>query len=62
MGFSPDLKTATEMAVRNMILFLSEGNPDYPHLSRDDAYALISTACDVNSPRPCPHPDGHQTR
>ncbi len=48
MGFSPDLKTATEMAVRNMIQFLSEGNPDYPHLSRDDAYALISTACDVD--------------
>lgn len=47
MGFSPDLKTATEMAVRNMIQFLSEGNPDYAHLSRDDAYALISTACDV---------------
>ena len=48
MGFSPDLKTATEIAVRNMIGFLSEGNPDYPHLSRDDAYALISTACDVD--------------
>ncbi len=48
MGFSPELKTATEMAVRNMIVFLSEGNPDYPHLSRDDAYALISTACDVD--------------
>jgi acetamidase/formamidase len=48
MGFSPDLKTATEMAVRNMITFLSEQNPDYPHLSHDDAYALISTACDVD--------------
>ena len=48
MGFSPDLTKATEMAVRNMILFLSEGNPDYPHLSRDDAYSLISTACDVD--------------
>ena len=48
MGFSPDLKTATEMAVRNMSTFLSEQNPDYPHLSRDDAYALISTACDVD--------------
>ena len=48
MGFSPDLKTATEMAVRNMITFLSEQNPDAPHLSRDDAYALISVACDVN--------------
>jgi acetamidase/formamidase len=48
MGFSEDLKTATEMAIRNMITFLSEQNPDYPHLSRDDAYALISTACDVD--------------
>jgi acetamidase/formamidase len=48
MGFSPDLKTATEMAIRNMITFLSEQNPDHPHLSRDDAYALISTACDVD--------------
>jgi acetamidase/formamidase len=48
MGFSPDLKTATEMAVRNMIVFLSQQNPDAPHLSRDDAYALISVACDVD--------------
>jgi acetamidase/formamidase len=48
MGFSPDLKTATEMAVRNMITFLSEQNPDAPHLSRDDAYSLISVACDVD--------------
>lgn len=48
MGFSPDLKTATEMAVRNMITFLSEQIPDAPHLSRDDAYALISVACDVD--------------
>ena len=48
MGFSPDLKTATEMAIRNMIVFLSEQNPDYPHLSREDAYSLISVACDVD--------------
>lgn len=48
MGFHADLKTATEMAVRNMIQFLSEGNPDYAHLSREDAYSLISTACDVD--------------
>ena len=48
MGFNADLKQATEMAVRNMIGFLSDGNPDYPHLSRDDAYALVSTACDVD--------------
>jgi len=48
MGFSEDLKTATEMAVRNMITFLSEQNPDHPLLSREDAYALISTSCDVD--------------
>jgi acetamidase/formamidase len=48
MGFDEDLKKATEIAVRNMITFLSEQNPDFPHLSRDDAYALISTACDVD--------------
>ena len=48
MGFSEDLKTATEMAVRNMISFLAEPNPDLPHLTRDDAYALISVACDVD--------------
>jgi acetamidase/formamidase len=48
MGFDPDLKTATEMAVRNMIAFLSEQDPDHPHLSREDAYALISVACDVD--------------
>jgi acetamidase/formamidase len=27
---------------------LTDQNPDYPHLSHDDAYALISTACDVD--------------
>jgi acetamidase/formamidase len=48
MGFSEDLKTATEMAVRNMITFLSEENADFPHLTRDDAYSLISVACDVD--------------
>src|ERR1700692_4459436 len=48
MGFDEDLKTATEMAIRNMITFLSEQIPDHPHISRDDAYALISVACDVN--------------
>lgn len=48
MGFDEDLKKATELAVRNMITFLSEQNPDHPLLSRDDAYALISTACDVD--------------
>ena len=48
MGFSEDLKTATEMAVRNMISFLSEQQPGLPHLTRDDAYQLISVACDVD--------------
>ncbi len=52
MGFSPDLKSATEMAVRNMVAFLSAppspGGPKLPKLSRDDAYALVSVACDVD--------------
>jgi acetamidase/formamidase len=44
MGFDEDLKTATEMAVRNMIDFLVNEK----HLSRDDAYALTSAAIDVD--------------
>ncbi len=48
MGFDEDLKIATEMAIRNMITFLSEQNPSLPHMTRDDAYALISVACDVD--------------
>jgi acetamidase/formamidase len=48
MGFNEDLKLATEMAVHNMIEFLSEQMPDHPKLSRDDAYSLISVACDVD--------------
>jgi acetamidase/formamidase len=44
MGFDEDLKTATEMAVRNMIDFLVKEK----HLSRDDAYALVSVAVDVD--------------
>jgi acetamidase/formamidase len=44
MGFDEDLKTATEMAVRNMIDFLVTAK----HLSRDDAYALVSVAVDVS--------------
>ncbi len=44
MGFDEDLKTATEMAVRNMIdLLVTE-----KHLSRDDAYALTSVAVDID--------------
>ena len=48
MGFHEDLKRATEMAVRNMITFLSEQDPDHAKLSREDAYSLISVACDVD--------------
>ena len=48
MGFHEDLKTATEMAIRNMITFLAEQNPDHAYLSRADAYSLISVACDVD--------------
>jgi acetamidase/formamidase len=44
MGFDEDLKTATEMAVRNMIDFLVSEK----HLSREDAYALTSVAVDVD--------------
>jgi acetamidase/formamidase len=44
MGFHEDLKTATEMAVRNMIDFLISEK----HLSRDDAYSLTSVAIDVD--------------
>jgi acetamidase/formamidase len=44
MGFHEDLKTATEMAVRNMIDFLVAEK----HLTRDDAYALTSVAVDVD--------------
>jgi acetamidase/formamidase len=44
MGFSPDLKEATALAVRDMINFLVEEK----HLSRDDAYMLTSVAVDVD--------------
>ena len=44
MGFSPDLKEATTLAVRDMINFLAEQK----HLSRDDAYMLTSVAVDVD--------------
>ena len=50
MGFEEDLKRATEMAVRNMIEFLSNPtqSPVHPALSRADAYSLVSVACDVD--------------
>jgi acetamidase/formamidase len=44
MGFSPDLKEATTLAVRDMINFLVEQK----HLSRDDAYMLTSVAVDID--------------
>jgi acetamidase/formamidase len=44
MGFSRDLKEATEHAVRDMIDFLMEEK----RLSRDDAYMLTSVAVDVD--------------
>jgi acetamidase/formamidase len=44
MGFSPDLKEATTLAVRYMINFLVEQK----HLSRDEAYMLTSVAVDVD--------------
>ena len=44
MGFSPDLKEATTLAVRDMINFLV----DQKHLSRDEAYMLTSVAVDVD--------------
>jgi acetamidase/formamidase len=50
MGFHEDLKRATEMAIRNMISFLASPSmsPVHPALSRADAYALVSVACDVD--------------
>ncbi len=44
MGFSPDLKEATTLAVRDMIDFLVQQK----HLSRDEAYMLTSVAVDVD--------------
>ena len=48
MGFDEDLTKAAEISTRNMITFLSEDMVDHPKLSREDAYALISVACDVD--------------
>ncbi len=44
MGFSPDLKEATEYALRDMIDFLVEEK----HLTRDEAYMLSSVAVDLD--------------
>jgi acetamidase/formamidase len=43
MGTDSDLTTATKIAVREAIALLG----DVYHLSREDAYMLVSTACDV---------------
>jgi acetamidase/formamidase len=43
MGFSKDLKEATTLALRDMIVFLIEEKK----LSRDDAYMLSSVAVDM---------------
>jgi acetamidase/formamidase len=44
MGFSPDLKEATEHAIREMIDFLVEEK----RMTRDDAYMLSSVAVDLD--------------
>ena len=44
MGFSPDLKEATEHALRDMIDYLVEEK----HMTRDDAYMLSSVAVDMD--------------
>jgi acetamidase/formamidase len=44
MGFSPDLKEAATLAVRDMISFLV----DEKHMARDEAYMLASVAVDVD--------------
>ena len=44
MGFDEDLTKATEIAVREMIDFLSTEK----HMSREDAYMLTSVAADVD--------------
>ena len=44
MGFSPDLKEATEHALLDMIDFLVEEK----HMTRDDAYMLSSVAVDLD--------------
>jgi acetamidase/formamidase len=44
MGFSPDLKEATEHALRDMIDFLVTEK----HMTRDDAYMLSSVAVDLD--------------
>ena len=47
MGFSPNLKEATEYALLNMIDFLVEEK----HMTCDDAYTLSSVAVDLDIPQ-----------
>jgi acetamidase/formamidase len=44
MGFHPELHEATRIAVREMIDFLVNTK----HMTKDDAYMLISVAGDVD--------------
>ncbi len=44
MGFSPDLKEAATLALRDMIDFLVTEK----HMTRSDAYMLTSVACDMD--------------
>ncbi len=44
MGFNEDLQKATDLAIREMIDFLTTAK----HLSRDDAYMLTSVAIDLD--------------
>jgi acetamidase/formamidase len=44
MGFNEDLNKATELAIREMLDFLTTEK----HLSRDDAYMLTSVAVDLD--------------
>jgi acetamidase/formamidase len=48
MGFDEDLTQATQISIRNMITFLADQMTDHPRMSREEAYALISVACDVD--------------
>ncbi len=47
-GFDRDLTQAATISIHNMITFLSAQMTDHPRLSPEDAYALISVACDVD--------------
>ena len=44
MGFDNDLTKAAQLALHNMILFLTEQK----HMNRDDAYMFTSVACDMD--------------